>query len=230
MGGNRLKYRRSARQGPVAQGMLETGAQRGQWVLLQNCHLLPSWLKTLEKILEQLQNPSEDFRLWMTTDPTPAFPIGILQRSIKVVTEPPNGLKLNMLASYSKVSEEAINACPHPAFKPCVFVLAFFHAVVQERRKYGKVGWNVKYDFNDSDFSVSMRLLENYLSKAHNDGNPQIPWDTLRYLVGEVMYGGRVTDDCDRRVVETYMQEYSRLPLRHLPALPLLPRRGERQG
>lgn len=136
MGGNRLKYMALGQgQGPVAQAMLETGAQRGQWVLLQNCHLLPSWLKTLEKILEQLPNPSEEFRLWMTTDPTPAFPIGILQRSIKVVTEPPNGLKLNMLASYSKVSEEALTACPHPAFKPCVFVLAFFHAVVQERRK-----------------------------------------------------------------------------------------------
>ena len=87
-------------------------------------------------------------------------------------------------------------------------MLAFFHAVVQERRKYGKVGWNVNYDFNDSDFSVSLKLLENYLTKAHENGDAQIPWDTLRYLVGEVMYGGRVTDDCDRRVVETYMEEY----------------------
>ena len=52
-----------------------------------------------------------------------------LQRSIKVVTEPPNGIKLNMLNSYSKVSDEVLNACPNPAFKPCVFVLAFFHAV-----------------------------------------------------------------------------------------------------
>ena len=80
----------------------------------------------------------------MTTDPTPAFPIGILQRSIKVVTEPPNGLRLNMMASYSKVTEEALQRCPNPAFRTCVFVLAFFHAVVQERRKYGKVGWNVR--------------------------------------------------------------------------------------
>jgi dynein heavy chain len=122
--------------------MLEMGSQRGQWVLLQNCHLLPKWLKTLEKILEKItnaNNANEEFRLWLTTDPTPAFPIGILQRSLKVVTEPPNGLKLNMLASYSKVTDEMLTSCPHPAFRPCVFVLAFFHAVVQERRKYGKV-------------------------------------------------------------------------------------------
>ena len=176
MSGPKMKYMALGQgQGPVAASMLEMGAQRGQWVLLQNCHLLPGWLKTLEKILEQLQNPHEDFRLWMTTDPTPAFPIGILQRSLKVVTEPPNGLKLNMLASYSKVTDETLNQCPHQAFKPCVFVLAFFHAVVQERRKYGKVGWNVKYDFNDSDFSVSIRLLDNYLTKAHHNGDVTIP-------------------------------------------------------
>jgi len=144
----------------------------------------------------------------MTTDPTDRMPIGVLQRSLKVVTEPPNGLRLNMLASYSKVTDDTLTSCPHEAFKPCVFVLAFFHAVVQERRKYGKVGWNVKYDFNDSDFSVSIRLLDNYLTQAHTNGDQTIPWDTLRYLTGEVMYGGRVTDDCDRRIVETYMQEY----------------------
>jgi len=88
-----------------------------------------------------------------------------------VVTEPPNGLRLNMLASYSKVTDETLSSCPHPAFKPCVFVLAFFHAVVQERRKYGKVGWNITYDFNDSDFNVSIRLLDSYLEKSHSNGD-----------------------------------------------------------
>ena len=85
------------------QEMVELGAQRGLWVMLQNCHLLPKWLKTLEKTLDSITNPHKDFRLWLTTDPTPNFPMGILQRSLKVVTEPPNGLKLNMRSSYSKV-------------------------------------------------------------------------------------------------------------------------------
>eukprot|EP00965_Chrysotila_dentata_P097363 3218320-Pleurochrysis_carterae.AAC.2 len=108
MGGPKMKFMALGQgQGPVAQSMLEMGAQRGHWVMLQNCHLLPNWLKTLEKLLEQLTNPSADFRLWLTTDPTPKFPIGILQRSLKVVTEPPNGLRLNMLASYSKASATA---------------------------------------------------------------------------------------------------------------------------
>jgi len=54
--------------------------------MLQNCHLLVRWLKDLEKALEKLERPHPDFRLWLTTAPTPDFPIGILQRSLKVCT------------------------------------------------------------------------------------------------------------------------------------------------
>ncbi len=57
---------------------------QGQWLMLQNCHLLVAWLRELEKQLEKLNKPHPDFRLWLTTEPTPSFPIGILQRSLKV--------------------------------------------------------------------------------------------------------------------------------------------------
>ena len=196
-------------QGPIAASLLETGAARGLWVLLQNCHLLPKWLKTLEKILEKLdEKPHHQFRLWLTTDPTDAFPLGILQQSFKVVTEPPNGLKLNLRSTWSKITDEALAVCPNPAFKPVIYVLAFLHAVVQERRKFGKLGWNVAYDFNESDFRICFALLENYLTKQIVNGDEDKPWNTLRYLVGEVHYGGRVTDYYDRRILNTYMQEY----------------------
>lgn len=59
-----------------------------------------------------------------------------------------------MRATYFKISPDMLEQCPHPAFKSLVYVLAFFHAVVQERRKFGKIGWNVYYDFNESDFQV----------------------------------------------------------------------------
>uniref|UniRef100_A0A3P8W3I0 Uncharacterized protein n=1 Tax=Cynoglossus semilaevis TaxID=244447 RepID=A0A3P8W3I0_CYNSE len=165
---------------------------RGQWLMLQNCHLLVKWLKDLEKSLERITKPNPNFRLWITTNPIKDFPIGILQKSLKVVTEPPNGLKLNMRATYSKISQETLSKCPHPAFCSVVYVLAFFHAVVQERRKYGKIGWNVPYDFNESDFF----------------GDSDIPWGSLKYLIGEVIYGGRVIDSFDRRVLGVYMDEY----------------------
>lgn len=193
--------------GGVAQQTIETGYQRGHWVMLQNCHLLASWLRTLEKILEQMHKPHKDFRLWLTTMPTSAFPMGILQRSLKVVTEPPEGLKLNIKQSYAKISDADLDACSHESFRPLMYVLAFFHAVVQDRRKFGRIGWNVAYDFNESDFKVSAQLLNLYLQKSHDKGEV-LPWETLRYLIGEAMYGGRVTDNYDRRVLTTYLEEY----------------------
>ncbi|XP_025789014.1 dynein heavy chain 10, axonemal [Puma concolor] len=208
-GGNRLKFLAMGQgQEKLALQLLETAVARGQWLMLQNCHLLVRWLKDLEKSLERISKPHPDFRLWLTTDPTRGFPIGILQKSLKVVTEPPNGLKLNMRATYFKISPDMLEQCPHPAFKSLVYVLAFFHAVVLERRKFGKIGWNVYYDFNESDFQVCMEILNTYLTKAFQQHDPRIPWGSLKYLIGEVMYGGRAIDSFDRRILTIYMDEY----------------------
>ncbi|XP_075981627.1 dynein heavy chain at 89D [Anticarsia gemmatalis] len=207
-GGGKFKYL-SLGQGQegAALALLEGAISHGQWLILQNCHLLVSFLRELEKQLELMVKPHPEYRLWLTTDPTPTFPIGILQRSLKVVTEPPNGLKLNLRNTYFKMRAHALDECPHPQFKKLVYVLAFFHAVVQERRKYDKIGWNISYDFSESDFTVCMQILQCYLERCYAASGP-IPWATLKYLFGEVMYGGRVIDDFDRRVVRTYMEEY----------------------
>ncbi|KAM4891097.1 dynein axonemal heavy chain 10 [Sylvia borin] len=206
---DRLKFLAMGQgQEEIALQLLEEAVVQGHWLMLQNCHLLVKWLIHLEKAVEKITEPHEDFRLWLTTDPTKGFPIGILQKALKVVTEPPNGLKLNMRATYFKIPQEALEQCPHPAFKSLVYVLAFFHAVVQERRKFGKVGWNVPYDFNESDFQVCMEILNTYLTKAFEQKDDQIPWSSLKYLIGEVMYGGRAIDSFDRRILTVYMDEY----------------------
>lgn len=209
MGGGKFRYLSLGQgQEPAALSLLDTAVNRGQWLMLQNCHLLIPFIRVLEKYLEKVSKPHPDFRLWLTTDPTDVFPIGILQRSLKVVTEPPNGLKLNLRSTYFKVRASALDSCPHPLFKSLIYVLAFFHAVVQERRKYGKIGWNINYDFNESDFNVCLQILETYLNKSFESKSSRIPWNSLKYLIGEVMYGGRVIDNFDRRVVKTYMNEY----------------------
>ncbi|XP_055618804.1 dynein axonemal heavy chain 10 isoform X2 [Toxorhynchites rutilus septentrionalis] len=191
-----------------ALALLHLAIEQGLWLMLQNGHLLLGFIKTLEKLLDSVQKPHPDFRLWITTEATPSFPIGILQKSLKVVTEPPNGLKMNLRATFFKLRQQTLDACTHPAFKPLAYVLGFFHAVLQERRKYGKLGWNISYDFNESDFSVCLQIMDTYLTKALGLNETRLPWNSLKYLIGEVMYGGRVIDDFDRRVVKTYMDEY----------------------
>ncbi len=84
------------------------------------------------------------------------------------------------------------------------FALSYFHAIIRERRRFGQLGWNLStYDFNDSDFKVSSRQLFNMI-----DNNEEVPFEALRYLCGECNYGGRVTDDMDRRALTTILKTF----------------------
>ena len=195
-----------------AEELIINFAQRGYWAMLQNCDLLPDWLTSLEKLLETLPKKitkiHKNFRLWLTTKPTKSFPLGILQKALKVVTEPPEGLKLNMKAIISKLTDEDLKGSEHTAFKSLTYVITYFHAILLDRRKFGKIGFNVCYDFNESDYRISFQLLKLYLEKSLNNKDESVPWDSLKYLIGQAMYGGRVTDDYDRRVLITYLDEY----------------------
>lgn len=131
LGINKFKYIALGQgMGDEAKQMLEHGANRGFWVMLLNCHLLTSWLKTLEAAFDNITKPDPAFRLWLTTTPTNQFPLGILQKSLKVVTEPPDGLGQNIKSNYSKLSDEIFEQCPKQEFKPMLYVLSFFHAVI----------------------------------------------------------------------------------------------------
>lgn len=91
-GGGRFRFLSLGQgQEPMALSLLDTAISRGLWLMFQNCHLLISFIRRLEKQLEKITKPNPDFRLWLTTDPVATFPVGVLQRSLKVVTEPPNG-------------------------------------------------------------------------------------------------------------------------------------------
>ena len=100
-------------QGPRAEALMKAAMERGQWVFFQNCHLAPSWMPSLERLVEQI-NPEavhKDFRLWLTSMPSPKFPVMILQNGSKMTVEPPRGIKANLLKSYTTINDDYFNSC-----------------------------------------------------------------------------------------------------------------------
>ncbi len=239
-------------QGARAEALVSKSVQTGDWVLLQNCHLAKSWMPSLEKIVFELSegiltDVDRNFRLFLTSFPAPYFPVSVLQTSIKMTNEPPRGLRSNMLRSFElAMPKEQFAGKPKSplvrARRRILLSLAFFHAVVQERRKFGPLGWNIRYEFNDSDIVTSISTLDMFLQgidvsssqganrreqpkgrdrrKSRNTSSAgrvasyassrqveaSIPWDALLYVTGEINYGGRVTDDWDRRCLRMILR------------------------
>jgi dynein heavy chain len=179
---------------------------KGGWVLLENCHLAKSFMGKLEEIVENFDTdwPDKDFRLWLTSMSNPLFPVSILQNSVKLTNEPPKGLKSNLVKTYNKIKPEELESCSKPnEYKSFLFGLSFFHAIVQDRRKYGPIGWNVKYDFTNEDWDVCRRQIKIFL-----EDYDKIPYEVLDYLLGDINYGGRVSDDKDNKLIKQILRTY----------------------
>uniref|UniRef100_A0A8C9K0H7 Dynein axonemal heavy chain 14 n=1 Tax=Panthera tigris altaica TaxID=74533 RepID=A0A8C9K0H7_PANTA len=184
-----------------------------RWVFLQNCHLATSFMPRLCSIIESFNSPDvtvdPEFRLWLSSRSGSSFLIPILQRSIKIAVENPQGLKSNLLQTFGYsgsgvVTEERFEKLDcGPWWKKLLFGLCFFNALINERKNYGTLGWNIAYKFSSSDLEVAIKVLENSLNAQTG-----VSWQKLHYLLGEVTYGGRVTDTWDRRCLNTLLHKF----------------------
>lgn len=139
---------------------LDQAHKEGQWVMLQNIHLMPRWLLELEKKLDVFANegPHPNYRLFLSADPSPLIPIGLLERSIKLTNEPPQGMKQNMKRAFTFWPKEQIED-KDPKIKTILFGLCYFHSAMLERRKFGPKGWNMHYPFSMGDLRDSAIVL-----------------------------------------------------------------------
>jgi dynein heavy chain len=169
------------------------------------------------------------FRLWLTSAPTPNFPPPVLQAAAKAALEPPRGLRAAALRALGAAAGAAGGAAAGSATRArLVAAGVLLHAVLRERARYGAAGWNAPYDFSDGDLACSLATLQTFLSdgQAQAAGRPglahaleapsaraaaargPLPWHGLRYVVGGIHYGGRVTDEPDRRLLRALVARH----------------------
>lgn len=197
-------------QEEIAIKRLHKAAEEGTWIMLQNVHLMQTWLKTFERQLEIAQEACHDnFRVFISAEPPPLpdmkfVPESVLQGCIKVSNEAAQDLKANLKHAFSKFTDfhfDRAKSHKYAEFKALLFGLCMFHSLILGRRKFGSQGWSRSYNFNDGDLTICADVLNNYLSKYE-----KVPYDDIRYIYGEIMYGGHITDNWDRRTNSTYLE------------------------
>jgi dynein heavy chain len=128
----------------VAEEAMAKAATEGHWIILQNIHLVKTWLPSLEKKIEEYSEGSHaSYRIFLSAEPSPTpenhiIPQSILEASIKITNEPPTGMQANLHKALDNFDQETLEMCTKEAeFKSILFSLCYFHAVVAERRKFG---------------------------------------------------------------------------------------------
>ncbi|KAJ2796074.1 dynein heavy chain, partial [Coemansia helicoidea] len=197
----------SAEGEKLADQAITAAAKVGSWVLLKNVHLAPAWLERLEKRLET-QRAHGDFRLFLTMEINPAVPVSLLRRARTLLYEPATGLRANLLESLRAAGPAAA-----PAERGRLrFQLAWLHAVVIERLRYAPLGWAHRYEFSDADFACALATVDAWLTRAAqgraNIAPERIPWDAIRSLLVESVYGGRIDSAFDHRVLATFVERW----------------------
>ena len=197
-------------QEDIAIKALHDCAKKGNWIMVQNVHLMQTWLKVFERNLEIIQEDIHPkFRCFISSEPPPlpemeTIPESILQNSVKVANEAPTDLKANIRRAFNMFDESHFErAISHklPEFKAILFGLCMFHSLILGRKKFGCQGWSRNYNFNDGDLRICGDVIHNYLTKYE-----KVPYEDLRYIFGEIMYGGHITDGWDRRTNNTYLK------------------------
>ncbi|CAF1617784.1 unnamed protein product [Rotaria magnacalcarata] len=172
----------------LARRFLQQTIQSGRWLLLQNAHLGLDYLEEFHQTLMTMDNCDPTCRVWLTTKTHSEFPIEILHSSIKFTNEPPQGVCAGLKHIYGLMTQDKLEYIESVYWRPLLYTTSFLHK------------------FNQTDWEASVQYIQNHL----DDLNPKLnlSWKAIRYMIAEIQYGGRITDDRDRRLKITYAKKW----------------------
>eukprot|EP00759_Apiculatamorpha_spiralis_P039816 PhF_6_TR38629/c0_g1_i1/m.57632/K10414/DYNC2H, DNCH2; dynein heavy chain 2, cytosolic len=186
-------------QTDAATALLKRCSSDGSWLFLKNLHLVIAWLGVLEKEMNTL-NAHDDFRLWLTTEAHEDFPPILLTMSIKVTLEAPPGIKQNLQRTYNIVNKDSFEKLS-PTQGGVTFTLTYLHGILQERRTYIPQGFTKFYEFTPADWRAAADIIS-----AQCSGSAQVDWVTVQGLLVHAIYGGRMDNDSDFKILDVYVQ------------------------
>lgn len=194
----------------LADQAIATASRTGNWVLVKNVHLAPTWLKQLEKRLHNM-NVHPNFRLFLTLEMNDAVPTSMLRQSVVIMNEPPPGIRASLLDSLKSISVDRLSADGPVERLRLYFHLAWLHALLVERLRYVPIGFSKIHEFNESDFDAALSTIDSwmhYVAKGRSNIDPaSIPFDAIRVLLKQAIYGGRVDNDPDQRVLDRFIDQ-----------------------
>eukprot|EP00090_Calanus_glacialis_P009483 TRINITY_DN17857_c0_g1_i1.p1 TRINITY_DN17857_c0_g1~~TRINITY_DN17857_c0_g1_i1.p1 ORF type:complete len:1541 (-),score=379.52 TRINITY_DN17857_c0_g1_i1:129-4454(-) len=204
------KARQTLHEVALGQGQADTALEKlreamkhGQWLCLKNLHLMTFWVPILAKEI-QMNTPHVDFRLWLTAEAHPKFPAVLSESCLKITYEAPPGIKRNLQTTLNSWNPEFMARGNNLIRSQCLFALAWFHAVIQERRTYIPQGWASFYEFSDGDLRAGLEVIENLFKEV--DG--AVSWDFIHGLFKNAIYGGRVDNVYDLRIISSYLENF----------------------
>jgi len=194
-----------------AERLLHQGAKLGQWVLLRNIHLCPSWLFHLEQSLHALQLSGSihaSFRLFLTSTlaSVAVLPVSLVRMSEVVVVESASGIKANLQRFLAGIPSSRMQKGPVQRAR-LYGLLGWVHAVIQERSRYIPLGWTRYYDFSEVDAASGLDTIDSWIesvtpTQPSEELDPQtIPWRALQALLSSSVYGGRVDRPEDQQAL-----------------------------
>ena len=187
----------------AAESLVTTAAKRGNWVMLKNCHLCTDWLReTFVKKLQSFGHTTHpDFRLFITSEITPKLPTALLRLSDLIIAEAPGGIQASMTRFFSSISKQRFE---NPVRNRLYLILAWVHAVVQERLRYVPSGWSEKYEFTEADATHALDVIDSLIKDMGGEilDPEKLPWDAIRSTLRKGVFGGRVTQPIDQEVLD----------------------------